>query len=55
MLLATNTTQTQGGIMQHPHEVDIVKAVLGAQKIVVYGEDLLRHGPVRTKLLPAAM
>ncbi len=29
--------------MQHPHEVDIVKAVLGAQKIVVYGEDLLRH------------
>src|SRR5262245_17610388 len=29
--------------MQHPHEVDIVKAVLGSQKIVVYGEDLLRH------------
>jgi len=23
--------------------VDIVKAVLGSQKIVVYGEDLLRH------------
>jgi len=29
--------------MQHPHDVDIVKAVLGSQKIVVYGEALLRH------------
>jgi hypothetical protein len=29
--------------MQHPHEVDIVKAVLGPEKVVVYGEDLLHH------------
>ena len=29
--------------MQHPHEVDIVKAVLGSKEIVVYGEDLLAH------------
>ena len=29
--------------MQHPHEVDIVLAVLDSQEIVVYGRDLLRH------------
>jgi hypothetical protein len=29
--------------MQHSHNVDIVKAVLGSQEMVVYGEDLLRH------------
>jgi len=29
--------------MPHTQQVDIVKAVLGAKKMVVYGEDLLRH------------
>ena len=29
--------------MQHPHEVDIVLAVLGTKEIAVYGRDLLRH------------
>ena len=28
--------------MQHPHEVDIVLAVLDTREIVVYGRDLLR-------------
>jgi hypothetical protein len=28
--------------MQHPHEVDIVLAVLDTQEIMVYGRDLLR-------------
>jgi hypothetical protein len=34
--------QTHGGPMQHPHEVDIVLAVLDTREIVVYGRDLLR-------------
>ena len=29
--------------MQHPHEVDIVLAVLDSREITVYGSDLLRH------------
>jgi len=29
--------------MQHPHEIDIVLAVLGTKEIAVYGRDLLRH------------
>jgi len=29
--------------MQHPHELDIVLAVLGTEEIAVYGRDLLRH------------
>ena len=28
--------------MQHPHEVDMVLAVLDTQEIMVYGRDLLR-------------
>jgi hypothetical protein len=29
--------------MEHPHEVDIVLAVLGTQEIAVYGSDQLRQ------------
>jgi hypothetical protein len=28
--------------MQHPHEVDVVLAILDTQEIMVYGRDLLR-------------
>jgi hypothetical protein len=29
--------------MQHPHEVDMVLAVLDSREMAVYGRDLLRH------------
>ena len=45
--------------MEHPHEVDIVLAVLGTQEIAVYGSDLLRQRvadgepmPVRIARIP---
>src|SRR4030095_829164 len=38
-----SSAPTHGGTIQHSHNVDIVKAVLGSQEMVVYGEDLLRH------------
>src|SRR2546430_10151716 len=34
--------QTHGGPMQHPHEVDMVLAVLDTREIIVYGRDLRR-------------
>src|SRR5688500_12421455 len=34
--------QTHGGPMQHPHEVDMVLAILDTQEIMVYGRDLRR-------------
>src|SRR5215510_16166404 len=36
------TPQTHGGPMQHPHEVDMVLAVLDTREMVVYGRDLRR-------------
>src|SRR5499426_4192659 len=33
------TPQTHGGPMQHPHEVDMVLAVLDTREIMVYGRD----------------
>ena len=41
--------------MQHPHEVDIVLAVLDTQEIVVYGSDLLRHSVADGEEVQAAV
>ena len=41
--------------MQHPHEVDMVLAVLDTREIVVYGRDLLRPMVADGEDVPAAV
>jgi len=42
MLLAMHTPRHTEALLQHPHEVDSVLAVLGTREIVVYERDLRR-------------
>jgi len=41
--------------MQHPHEVDIVLAVLDTREMVVYGRDLLRPMVADVEAVPTAV
>ena len=41
--------------MQHPHEVDVVLAILDTQEIMVYGRDLLRPRVADGEDVPTAV
>ena len=41
--------------MQHPHEVDMVLAILDTQEIMVYGRDLLRPMVADREDVPTAV
>jgi hypothetical protein len=41
--------------MQHPHEVDMVLAILDTQEIVVYGHDLRRQSVADGEKVPASV
>ena len=41
--------------MQHPHEVDVVLAILDTQEMMVYGRDLLRPRVAAGEDVPTAV
>ena len=41
--------------MQHPHEVDMVLAVLDTREIVVYGRDVVRPLVADGEVVPTAV